>query len=216
MPTPRDPARPTARSRRGRLTAARAAVEAAAAALLALAPAGCASRGARPYDPQREADRDSGAAERLTREAARVMDKDPDKAEALLRKALGADLFFAPAHNDLAALYLRSGLLFEAASEAQWAAKLLPKHPDPRINLGLALERGGRVDDALAAYASALDAYPGHVPASQALARLQLRSGRADERTPALLDAVAMAGETPAWRRWAKVQAAKLRGRAER
>lgn len=162
------------------------------------------SMGSNPYSPQREIDRDTAAAERLTRQAAELIDTNPDKAERLLREALTKDLYHGPAHNNLGVLYLARGELYSAASEFEWSRKLLPGHPDPRINLALTLERAGRIDDALRNYASALEVYPDHIGAMQGLARLQLRHNRRDERTPELLAAIALRGETEQWRQWAK------------
>jgi hypothetical protein len=43
----------------------------------------------------------------------------------------------------------------------------------------------------------------------QALAKLQVRSGKRDERTPRLLRDIALRGETSQWRDWARFQLAK-------
>lgn len=163
-----------------------------------------------PYSPMTEAGRDPAASQRLTQEAAALIASDPPRAESLLRDALNADLYNGPAHNNLGALYLSQGKLYEAAGEFEWARKLMPGHPDPRLNLALTLEKAGRTDEALATYATALEVYPEHVPTMQALTRLQLRAGRTDDRTPRMLDEVALRGETPAWRDWAKYQRARL------
>jgi len=86
----------------------------------------------------------------------------------------------------------------------------MPGHPDPRMNLALVLEKAGRTDEALAMYATALEVYPEHVPTMQALTRLQLRSGKADDRTVSMLDEIALRGDTPRWRDWAKSQRTRL------
>ena len=103
-------------------------------------------------------------------------------------------------------MYLNQGKLYEAANEFEWARKLMPGHPDPRMNLALTLERAGRIDEALATYGTALEVYPNHLPTIQALARLQLRHDRTDERTGDFLEEIAMRGETPQWRDWAREQ----------
>jgi Flp pilus assembly protein TadD len=54
------------------------------------------------------------------------MDSEPEKAERLLREALTADLWHGPAHNDLGVIHLRRNELYEAASEFEWARKLMP------------------------------------------------------------------------------------------
>jgi tetratricopeptide (TPR) repeat protein len=189
--------------------------------------------GADPYAPRSESARDPLEAQRLTLLAAELLEHDdaaldsaklehlkiktpapktdasgrpllprPDlvEAEKLLRQALGADLYHGPAHNDL---------LYEAAGEFEWARKLMPGHPDPRMNLALTLERAGRYDDALHTYASALEVYPGHIPTLEALTRLQLRHARPDEHTLDHLATLATDGESPQWREWAQKQLSK-------
>jgi Flp pilus assembly protein TadD len=133
-----------------------------------------------------------------------IIDSDPAKAEALLREALAADVYHGPSHNDLGVVYLKQGKLYEAANEFEWARKLMPGHPDPRMNLALTLERAGRVDEAIATYDTALEVYPNHLPTMQALTRLQIRRSRTDERTAGMLKEIALSGETPQWRKWAQ------------
>lgn len=166
--------------------------------------AGCASSSG-PYRPAENARRDTAKAEQLTRAAADLIESDPAEAERLLREALTADLYHGPAHNNLGVLFLNAGQLYEAASEFEWARKLMPGHPDPRLNLGLALERGGRIDEAIDAYYSALDVAPEHLPTMQSLVSCQLRHHRSDSKTAGLLNAVALRG-SPLWRAWAQEQ----------
>jgi Flp pilus assembly protein TadD len=178
------------------------------AALLLSACAG--HHSSNPYAPQSEADRDGNKAQRLTQEAAAIIDQDPAKAEQLLRGALTADLYHGPAHNDLGVLFLKRGDLYSAASEFEWARKLMPGHPDPRMNLALTLERAGRTDEALTTYASALEVYPDHLPTLEALARLQIRSGKTDSRTRHALEEIALRGESQRWKEWAREQLIEL------
>lgn len=173
-----------------------------AAALTGLGTTGCANRPG-PYttaDPDR---RDTAKAERLTRQAAELIDTEPGQAEQLLREALSADLYHGPAHNNLGVVFLNAGRLYEAAGEFEWARKLMPGHPDPRLNLGIALERGGRVDDAIEAYHSALTTTPEHLPSIQALVSCQLRHQKTNSRTRDFLETIAFAGD-PIWREWAQ------------
>jgi tetratricopeptide (TPR) repeat protein len=167
-------------------------------------------RGNGPYSPLSEADRDGTKATKLTREAADCIDKDPQKAEKLLREALNADLYHGPAHNNLGVVYLAQGKLYEAAGEFEWARKLMPGHPDPRMNLAFTLETAGRTDDALVTYASALEVYPDYLPTMQALARAQLRAGKPDDSTAHYLDEIVMRGETQEWKDWARAQQTRL------
>ena len=173
-----------------------------------LLAAGCRTAGG-PYSPRTEAQRDTAQAEQLTREAADLIYSDPEKAEELLREALTADLFHGPAHNNLGVLFLERGELYEAAGEFEWAKKLLPASPDPRMNLALTLERAGRFDEALGMYETALDVAPGHVPSMQAMASLMVRAGDDGEELARLLDVIAMRGEDEEWRAWARDASAR-------
>ena len=175
-----------------------------------LAVTGCAShRVASPYTAGNEADRNPSKADQLNTKACDVIDKDPAAAEKLLRQALAADLYHGPAHNNLGTLLLRQGRLYDAAAEFEWAKRLLPGHPDPRMNLALTLEKAGRTDEAIAAYRTALEVYPEHIRSMEALARLQIRAGRVDSETAHLLSEIAMRGETEQWRDWARLETAR-------
>lgn len=176
----------------------------------ALSMSGCAS-GTGPYQPADPQRRETDKAESLTRQAADLIESDPAEAERLLRAALTADLFHGPAHNNLGVVYLNAGKLYEAAGEFEWARKLMPGHPDPRLNLGLALERGGRIDEAIDAYRAALSLAPEHLPTAQALARCQLRHARTDAGTGTLLTMIELRGD-PAWRTWAADQQMSMAG----
>jgi Tfp pilus assembly protein PilF len=174
------------------------------AAWLALVLAACrAAGGGGPYAPAEQAGRNTVRAQELSSEAADMVDSDPDAAERMLREALGADLFFGPAHNNLGVLYLKQGKLYEAAGEFEWARKLMPGHPDPRMNLALTLEQAGQVDEAIQTYRTALEVYPGHMATVQALARLEVTSGHKSEELEGWLDQIALQGETQMWKEWA-------------
>lgn len=165
-----------------------------------------------PYTTASAETRDPARAQKLTLQAADLMEGEPrklERAESLLREALAADVFHGPAHNNLGVIYLKQSKLYEAANEFEWARKLMPGHPDPRLNLGVTLERAGRNDDAIQAYASALEVYPEHLPSTQALVRLQIRSGKTDSTTRSRLETIAFRSEDP-WRSWARLQLARI------
>lgn len=143
----------------------------------------------------------------LTQDAVHLMAEDPQEASRLLRLAIDADFYHGPAHNNLGVLLLRDGELYAAAEEFDLARRLMPGHPDPRINLGIALERGGKTSEALEAYASAIEVYPQHLPSLQALARLQIRTSNEDETTDSMLRIIAARGDA-AWSGWARRQLA--------
>lgn len=181
-----------------------------AATVVTILVIGCSQRPVGPYTPLSEADRQTAVAERLNQEAADLMTKDPEKADKLLREALTADLYHGPAHNNLGILYLKQDRLYDAANEFEWARKLLPGHPDPRLNLALTLESAGRVDEAITMYGTALEVFPDHVPTVQALTRLQVRARKTDSRTEEFLRQIAMRGESEEWRDWARKQLARV------
>jgi Tfp pilus assembly protein PilF len=176
---------------------------------------GCAStKESSPYANVSEKNRDSIKAQELTSRAVECIHDDPEKAEQLLREALAADCWFGPAHNDLGVVLLNKSMLYEAANEFEWARKLMPGHPDPRMNLALTLEKAGRIDEALCTYGTALEVYPGHMPTMQAMTRLQVRHSCVDDHTKSMLSDVAMSGESEEWRSWAQKQMIRLNGRA--
>ena len=61
----------------------------------------------------------------------------------------------------------------------------------------------------MVAYRTALEVYPDHIQTMEALARLQVKAGRADSETPHLLSEVAMRGDTERWREWARLEMAR-------
>ena len=174
------------------------------ACVLLLALAACRSTGSGPYSSTNEATRNTVLAQELNAKAADAITTSPAEAEGLLREALTADIFFGPAHNNLGVVYLQQGRLYEAAGEFEWARKLMPGHPDPRMNLALTLEKAGKTDEAIATYKTALEVWPGHIGTLQALARIEVVSGKQTEELAGWLDAIAMRGETASWRKWAK------------
>jgi Tfp pilus assembly protein PilF len=177
--------------------------------VLALALVGCRAASSGPYAPESEVRRNSVRAQELSAKAAELIASDMEQAERLLREALGADLFFGPAHNNLGVVFLKQGKLYEAAGEFEWARKLMPGHPDPRMNLALTLERAGETDEAIETYRTALEVWPGHIGTVQALARLHVVARREAAELGEWLDEIALRGESERWREWASVQRAR-------
>ena len=162
-----------------------------------------------PYRPSNAATRDSVRANELAAEAVGMIEADPDRAEQLLRDALAVDIYHGPAHNNLGVIHLARGDLYGAAAEFEWARKLMPGHPDPRLNLAITLERAGRVDESLMTYRAALETHPHHIPTIQGLTRLELSMGRDGSASTEALREIAMRGESPRWRAWAREQLAQ-------
>ncbi len=175
---------------------------------------GSAPRGRGPYSAMGASNRNPQLARQLHAQATRLLAEQGEAgyagAEALLRDALDADLYNGPAHNNLGIILLARGERYEAASEFEWARKLMPGHPDPRTNLALTLEQAGKTDEALDAYDAALAVAEGYLPAIQGKASLQVRTRRTDASTPALLDEIALRSTDP-WKQWAELWKVKLR-----
>ena len=175
---------------------------------LGLLLAGCRASSTGPYSPLVEGARDTTAAEKLNRKAADLIDTAPVEAESLLREALTKDVFYGPAHNNLGVVYMNQGKLFEAANEFEWARKLLPDSPNPRVNLALTMERAGRVEDAFRSYLAALEVAPESVAAIQGAAHNLLARSATDDRLNGWLRTISLRGESDAWRNWARLHAA--------
>jgi Tfp pilus assembly protein PilF len=171
--------------------------------VLALALAACRSTSTGPYTPLAEGTRDTAAAEQLNRKAADLIDTAPMEAETLLREALTKDIFYGPAHNNLGVVYLSQGKLYEAANEFEWARKLLPDSPDPRVNLALTMERAGRTEEAFRGYVAALEVAPECVAAMQGAAKIIVSRAGDDARLAHWLDGIALRAEDERWRAWA-------------
>lgn len=162
-----------------------------------------------PYEVRSPETRDPQRAQELHEQATEAWLKDPKEAESLLREALAADLYHGPSHNNLGILLMRRGDLYGAANEFEWARRLMPGHPDPRVNLAIVLESAGQTDQALASYESTLEVYPDFLPALQGRAKIIIdRDGsRADVADD--LRAIALRGDEQ-WREWALVWLGKI------
>ena len=184
-------------------------------AMLLSSGMGCASsvREAKPGyetvspDPRR----DSDTAERYNEKALRHLDlADYSSAESDLKAALGADVMYGPAHNNLGKVYYHQGKLYLAAWEFQYAAKLMPNVPEPRNNLGLVFESAGKLDDAVASYDEARGLEPDNVQFIGNLARARVRRGDDDNAVRPLLEALVLRETRPQWAAWAREQIALI------
>ena len=173
----------------------------------------CASAGRGPYNAQAADQRDIRKAEETYQQALAAIADDPVQAKSLLREALGFDLYHGAAHNNLGVLLLGEGKLYDAAEEFEWARKLMPGHPEPRVNLAITLERGARHAEALEAAKTALEIRPGHLGALKTLAYIQVREGQEDSSTRGYLDAIICRADDVGWRDWATRQRLRLDSR---
>ncbi len=161
------------------------------------------------YQEPGERTRDIAKAEAKYQEAVVALGETPadvEKAEALLREALDYDLYHGAAHNNLGVIFLNRDRLYNAAEEFEWARKLLPGHPEPRVNLAIALERGGKYGEALDAANAALEVRPGNLVAIQTIALIQIREKQTNKKTPEHLDAIIQRSSDAVWRDWARKQ----------
>jgi Flp pilus assembly protein TadD len=181
--------------------------------MLASMITGCAPARSGPYAALGDQQRQPAESERLNLKAAELLDEDTEsslrEAESILREALTLDLYNGPAHNNLGIVYFRRGQLYEASGEFEWARKLMPGNPDPRINLAITLESAGRTTEALATYKTALEIAPESIAGMQGLAALQFRTRQTDEQTSEHLREIALRGEDDSWRRWAQAKLAE-------
>jgi len=187
--------------------------------IAALVPLACLAGCARPQRAQRQPyvtraedpRRDTDTARRLNARAVESIGRDDhDQAETALKDALGADLFFGPAHNNLGLVYYETERYYLAAWEFQYAARLMPDSPEPRNNLGLVYEAVARLDEARNWYNEALELAPASTEVAGNLARARLRQGVKDRRTAELLETVVMKDPRPEWTRWARKQLALI------
>jgi protein O-GlcNAc transferase len=107
-----------------------------------------------------------------------VSDRDPQAAEAALRRALERDRDFPDAHFQLGNLH-RSQQRFDAAIESyRRTLALAPGNPSVMNNLALALDENGEAERALEAWQDSLRADPGHRQSQVNLAHALARAKR--------------------------------------
>lgn len=133
-----------------------------------------------------------------------------EDAEAALKAALVADLFYGPAHNTLGVVYYRQKRFYLAAWEFQYAAKLMEDRPEPRNNLGLVFEAIGKFGQAAEHYREALRLGPDNPQFLGNLARCRIRDNQRDAETRELLEELIAKDTRPAWVEWARMQLLKI------
>ena len=135
--------------------------------------------------------------------------KYPD-AEAMLHKALQADPSFGP-RSTTSALSISSSIACTTLQGNSGAAGLMPQQPEPINNLGMVLERAGKLAEAIAAYEKAHAMSPEHAEYLGNLASARVRDGENDDTTRSLLDQVLLRDTRPDWQSWARSTLQRLR-----
>lgn len=182
-------------------------------AIAVLPVAGCASSSPRftPYDAVGGPTQDSQAARRLNAEGlALVAEENLESAKTKFQQAVEADLYYAPAHNNLGLVLVQLHDYYEAAWEFQCAAKMMPHAPEPRTNLGLLYENLGRLDPAIAEYEAALEIDPANMVAMRHASRAYVKTGRSDDKLKDALEKLLSIPETGQWDYWARGQLIRL------
>ena len=185
-----------------------AATVAAALLTLSLCP-GCQSHDQKPAAVKPE--RDTELARKENDHAFKLIQEGHyEDAEAVLKRAITADVTFGPARNNLGLVYYHQNRLYDAAWEFENAIKLLPYQPEPRNNLGLVLEKAGKIDNAADSYAAARDMQPDNPEFIGNLARARVRRGDRDGDTRRLLEEILVKDARPQWREWAQANLFRL------
>ncbi len=133
-----------------------------------------------------------------------------DRAVEAFSRALAADVEYGPAHNNLGKVYYRKKDSYKAAWEFEYAGKLLPKHAEPRNNLGMVLEDAGELDRAVDLYRQAIGLDGGCIEYRANLVRALIRRGDRTPEVRSLLEQVLKQDSRPEWRAWARQQQSRL------
>lgn len=176
--------------------------------LCALLPA-CAEMPQPSEEPYRtvstDVERNQEKAQALNADGVRLLKaRKFEEAEATFKEALTADVICGPAHNNLGKAYFHQGKHYLAAWEFQYAAKLLPNHPEPRNNLGLVFETVGKLDNAVEEYGKALTLEPDDPDFLGNLARARIRRGDRAPEVRQLLEDLILKDGRPEWVEWAR------------
>ncbi len=153
--------------------------------------------------------RDTEAAKRLNRVGLEHLAAgEYDEAVDAFVRALTEDVEFGPAHNNLGKVYYIQKNWYKAAWEFEYAGKLLPRHAEPRNNLGLVLEQAGELDRAVDQYRQAVGLEPGVIAYRGNLARALIRRGDRTDEVRKLLELIVENDTRPEWVLWARQQQA--------
>jgi Tfp pilus assembly protein PilF len=181
--------------------------------LILLTAVGCASDSKQPSskyetvaaNPRRNPE----AAAKLNQHGLEALSKGKfDKAEKHFKDALIKDVDFGPAHNNLGRLYFDQGKNYLAAWEFEYATKVMPQRGEPYNNMGMVMERVGKLEQAVDAYEMANVLCPNHPEIVGNLARVHWCQDQSHLRTRDLLEQLVFIDTRPDWVSWAKEQVA--------
>jgi len=133
-----------------------------------------------------------------------------EQAAEAFERALSADVEFGPAHNNLGKVYYRQEDWYRAAWEFEYAGKLLPRHAEPRNNLGLVLERAGELDRAVNCCRDAVGLEADRIEYRANLVRALVRRGDRTREVRSRLRQLLEEDSRPEWRAWAKKQQIRM------
>lgn len=131
-----------------------------------------------------------------------------EKARRGLEQVVRSNPRHAQAHNNLGLIYYDLRRLSTAAEHFDFASQLLPSSPIPLNNLGMTLEAGGYVNEAMELYSEAHSIAPEHPLYLGNLIRARIRLG---EHTPELIEDLkflAFIENRPDWITWIDEQLA--------
>lgn len=168
--------------------------------LVALTAVACSPTPRRSIDTLNQ---DTARARQLTEHAMSMRDTDQEAAIDALLEALRFDPYYAPAHNNLGALYYNTGRLNAARDAFQSARQLLPDDPAPRLNLALVYSTAGLSSDAESLYQQVLARHPNNPDALHGLLVLRTDRGARDNETRQLLEQLTLS-DNPEWSAWAR------------
>lgn len=143
-------------------------------------------------------------AQRLTLAGVAAMENGQlDYAFDKLIAAIEADESYGPAHNNIGLLHYDEGNLYPAILAFERAMELMPQNATAYYNLGLTLEAGGKLDQALDLYWQAHEMDPTEPHYLGNLVRLRVRMGENGPDVISQLQDLILIETRPDWKRWA-------------
>jgi tetratricopeptide (TPR) repeat protein len=143
---------------------------------------------------------------RLAEEAQRYEDSDPQRAIETYRAALALDDSLHNAWNNMGTLLMERGNYADAVAAFQVSADLIPSDPRPLYNIGVAYQQNGWGDEAYRNFAQALERDPSHLPSMRGFVRASEMTGRADDRTIAVIRNALLRDTDEGWRTYLQRQ----------